>query len=161
MMKVMSFLIAVIPLLVLALTGCESAEEDSGSFWSQQEETPAAAEQSQTQTPSPAAPAEETPATGETGGEVGDNTFLWKPVSETRGGRVAVLLPANMSASTITVNGESPAEVGSRANGNRQHFYLRQTGAAYGQNVAVIAFAGGSVLRQWTVPDGASRWASD
>jgi hypothetical protein len=156
MMHVKSFLIAMIPFLVLALTGCESVEENSGSFWSQQEDGTTVADQ--TQTPAPTAPADETPNTG---GEVGDNTFLWKPVSETRGGRVAVLLPANMSASTITVNGESPAEVGSRANGNRQHFYLRQTGAAYGQNVAVIAFAGGSVLRQWTVPDGASRWGSN
>ncbi len=157
MKKVKSFLFALIPCLVLALTGCESEDENTGAFWSQQDAAPTEADQ----TPEPNAPAEENPDADDGGGEeVGDNTFLWKPVSETRNGRAVVLLPANMTASTITVNGESPAEAARRANGNRQHFYLRQTGSAYGQNVAVIAFSGGSVLRQWTIPDGGSRWTS-
>jgi hypothetical protein len=76
----------------------------------------------------------------------GDNTFLWKPVSETRQGRAVVLLPANVDATKITVNGEAPAEYAGRRNGNRQHYFLRKTGAAYGANVDVIAVG---TSRRW------------
>jgi hypothetical protein len=164
MKKVKSFLFAMIPFLVLALTGCESVEENSGSFWSEEEGNTAVAEQTQTPESQPTAPAEETPdtdapATGG-GGEAGDNTFLWKPVAD-NDGRLVVLLPANLTASTVTVKGESPTSYTGRGNGNRQHFRFGKAGSAYGQNVSVIAYAGGSVLRQWTVPNGGSRWTSN
>ncbi len=165
MKKVKSFLFALIPFLVLALTGCESVDENSGSFWSEEEGNAAVAEQTQTQTQAPeqattestqAAPATDT---GESGGsgQAGDNSFLWKPVSETRSGRAAVLLPANISATTISVNGEAPAEYVGRHNGNRQQYFLSKTGADYGANVLVIAVG---TSRRWTVPDGGSRWGS-
>jgi hypothetical protein len=164
MKKVKSYLFALIPFLVLALTGCESVEENSGSFWSEQEGTTTVAEQPQTPAaePTPTQPADETPppddGAGGGGGEAGDNTFLWKPVSETRGGRAAVLLPANISATTISVNGEGPAESVGRHNGNRQQFFLSKTGSDYGANVLVIAVG---TSRRWTVPDGGSRWGSN
>ncbi len=90
--------------------------------------------------------------------QVGDNTFLWRPVTETLNGRANVLLPANIQATTITVNGEGPAEYAGRRNGNRQQYYLSRTGAAYGLNVIVIAVGTG---RQWVVPYGGIRWSSE
>ena len=156
MKNVKSFLIAMIPFLVLALTGCESAEENSSSYWSQQADGSTATDP----TPAPTNPADETPNTGGDGVEADVNTFLWKPVAD-NDGRLVVLLPANLTASTVTVKGESPTSYTGRGNGNRQHFRFGKAGSAYGQNVSVIAYAGGSVLRQWTVPNGGSRWTSN
>ncbi len=164
MKQVKSFLIVLIPFLVLALTGCESTEENSGSFWSEQEGDAAVAEQTQTPAAESTEPAAETADTADDdagGGEAGVNTFLWKPTSETRGGRAAVLLPANLNASGITVNGEAPAENRGRTNGNRLTYFLSRSGAEYGQNVSVVALSGGTVLRRWTIPNGGSRWTSN
>lgn len=95
--------------------------------------------------------------------QAGDNTFLWKPVSESRQGRCAVITPANMNVSKVHVNGANhTAEYAGRANGNRQHYFQKQTGAAYGANVKVEAFASsGAVLRTWTIPNGAARWSGN
>ena len=95
--------------------------------------------------------------------QAGDNTFLWKPVSESRQGRCAVITPANLNVSKVHVNGANQtAEYAGRANGNRQHWFQNKTGAAYGANVKVEAFAAnGAVLRTWTVPNGAARWGSN
>jgi hypothetical protein len=89
----------------------------------------------------------------------GDNSFLWKPVSEAYAGHAVALLPANIDAASVTCNGETGAKH-PRANGNRQHFRFSKTGAAYGANVKVVATltAGGS--KTWTVPNGADRWRS-
>ena len=87
-------------------------------------------------------------------GETPINRFLWKPVSESRGGRAAVLLPARIEAATITVNGQPPAENRGRTNGHRLTFFLAKTGAAYGSGVIVKASNGES----WTVPNGANRF---
>lgn len=95
--------------------------------------------------------------------QAGDNTFLWKPVSESRQGRCAVITPANLNVSKVHVNGSNQtAEYAGRANGNRQHYFQKATGAAYGVNVKVEAFAAnGAVLRTWVVPNGAARWGSN
>lgn len=95
--------------------------------------------------------------------EVGDNTFLWKPVSESRQGRCAVITPANLNLSKVYVNGANQtAEYAGRANGNRQHFFQKATGSAYGANVKVEAFNNaGQVVRTWTVPNGGVRWGSN
>ena len=90
--------------------------------------------------------------------EIGINKFLWKPVSESRGGRAAVLLPAKIDEAIVTVNGEMPAENRGRTNGNRLTFFLAKTGAAYGSNVKVRAYDGAELINEWTVPDGAARY---
>ena len=82
------------------------------------------------------------------------NRFLWKPVSESRGGRAAVLLPARIESADITVNGERPAENRGRTNGHRLTYFLAKTGADYGKNVTVTSTSGES----WTIPDGAKRY---
>ena len=163
-----AFLAVWVPVLALMLTGCETVDEYSGSgtFWTP-EEAAAAAPAAPTTPSEPTTPTEPstpttptTPTTPSTGGSgvAGDNTFLWKPVSETRGGRAAVLLPANIQATTISVNGEAPAESVGRHNGNRQQYFLSKTGAAYGANVLVIAVG---TSRRWVVPNGGARWSSN
>lgn len=165
-----TLLYAWVPVLALMLTGCETVDEYSGSgtFWTPEQAAAAAAapvaptaptSPSEPTTPSvPTTPT--TPTTPSSGGSgvAGDNTFLWKPVSETRGGRAAVLLPANIQATTISVNGEGPAESVGRHNGNRQQYFLSKTGAAYGANVLVIAVG---TSRRWVVPNGGARWGSN
>lgn len=91
--------------------------------------------------------------------EAGVNTFLWKQTSETRGGRCAVITPANMNVKKVTINGVNHTlEYAGRANGNRQHFFQDAAGAAYGHNVSVKAYAeSGALLREWIVPDGGQR----
>lgn len=93
---------------------------------------------------------------------VGDNTFLWKPVSESRQGRCAVITPANLNVAKVLVNGTNHTkEYAGRANGERQHWFQDATGAAYGNGVKVQALdAAGKVLRTWTVPAGGARWGS-
>jgi hypothetical protein len=103
-----------------------------------------------TPTPSPT-PTPDVPAS---------NTFLWKPVAD-NGGKLVILLPANINATTCTVNGEGPAAYTGRGNGNRQHFRFRKKGADYGANVQVIATLSGGGTRAWTVPNGGTRWSSN
>ena len=117
----------------------------------------AAAEEAALPVSVPDAPAETPAEADKPAGVVGDNSFLWKPVSESRGGRAAVLLPANIAASSITVNGEGPADSVGRTNGGRQTYFLKRTGSAYGANVKVVAVGTG---RAWTVPNGGARWGS-
>lgn len=92
----------------------------------------------------------------------GDNSFLWKPVSDTRGGVCCVITPANLEVARVLVNGANETkEKGKRANGNRQHFWLNKSGAAYGSAVKVQAVnAAGVVLKSWTVPKGDTRWSN-
>ena len=91
---------------------------------------------------------------------VGDNSFLWKPVSESRQGRCCVITPANLNVKNITVNGANEtAEYAGRANGNRQHYFLKKTGRDYGMNVKVIATLTDGTTRTWVIPDGSQRKA--
>ena len=85
----------------------------------------------------------------------GDNTFLWKPVSENNG-RLVVLIPARLLADACTVGTEKGAGVG-RHNGNREHFRFSKPGSAYGRNVLVVSYYQGAETGRWTVPDGAGR----
>jgi hypothetical protein len=89
----------------------------------------------------------------------GDNSFLWKPISEAYSGHAVALLPANIEATGVTCNGEAGAKH-PRANGNRQHFRFSKTGAAYGSNVKIVATLAAGGSKTWTVPDGAARWRS-
>lgn len=106
----------------------------------------------------PVEPPAEPPATS------GNKTFLWKPASTSRQGRAAVMLPALLTATTITVNGQAPKESAGRcpdAGDNRQTYFMASPGSAYGANVKVVAYAGSAVLHTWTIPNGASRWSQD
>jgi hypothetical protein len=103
-----------------------------------------------TPTPDPVTPPSETPV----------NTFLWKPTSD-NDGKLVVLLPANLDASTVTVNGENPAAYTGRGNGDRQHFRFRNPGASYGLNVAVVAKLKTGGDKKWIVPKGGDRWSSN
>jgi len=102
----------------------------------------------------PVTPPDDPPGDVTPPAQTGDNSFLWKPVSDTDGNLV-VILPANINASTVTVNGLSPSASIGRWNGNRQHFRYPKPGASYGVNVKVVAVGTG---RAWTVPNGGARW---
>lgn len=147
---------------ISALSGCKTVRSAVDEYRDWRDEQKAKQEQPAKPETPPAQP--ETPATPEQPSvPQGDNTFLWKPVSESRQGRCAVITPANLNVSKVHLNGiNDTAEYAGRANGERQHFFQRKTGAAYGRNVSVEAIdASGAVLRKWTVPDGAARWGSN
>jgi len=90
--------------------------------------------------------------------------FLWKPVSDSRGGICAILLPSKYRHEQfnkkLSINGQEnevkdwPAKY---ANGNRMHIFLKKQGKSYGGPVTIIfgLANGGSV--KWEVPDGAKR----
>lgn len=89
--------------------------------------------------------------------EQSNQRFLWKPASESRDGRAAVLLPARIDSATIRVNGDGPAETRGRTNGRRLTFFLGKTGSAYARPVTVLAIDDGETIATWIVPDGAER----
>lgn len=94
----------------------------------------------------------------------GANAFLWKPVSDSRDGRAAVLLPCRYRQEDvhhIEINGDE-SEVAERrpgyANLNRPHWFLKKTGAEYGLNIRVEAIGmDGAVTGAWLVRDGSQR----
>lgn len=161
---------ALAALALAILSGCQTVRSVINEYRDWRDEQQAKDEQPATPG-NPATPDKpetpDTPTKPETPAEPsvpqGDNSFLWKPVAETRGGVVAVITPAKLTVKLVKVNGvNDTAEYAGRANGNRQHFFQRKTGSAYGRNVSVEAIdASGSVLRKWTVPDGGARWASN
>jgi len=105
-----------------------------------------------------------TPPVTPPGEPEGDQTFLWKPVSESRQGRACAIIPAKLGKLVVFINGSTShvKEVTGPANGNRWHYFLAQTGSGYGNNVKVEAkTAAGEVKRTWTVPNGGVRWASN
>lgn len=58
------------------------------------------------------------------------DTFLWKPASESNG-KLVILLPASIEASSVSISGPNVNETGSgsgRANGQRQHFRFGKSG---------------------------------
>jgi len=99
----------------------------------------------------------ETPETPETPENV-NNTFLWKPESESRQNRAAVLLPSKVDATLLKVNGEEPVEYRGRTNGHRLTFFMGKTGSNYGKNIIVVASDGNSATYSITVPDGSKRF---
>jgi hypothetical protein len=104
------------------------------------------------------------PVTPPTSEPEGDQTFLWKPISESRQGRACAIIPAKLGKLSVRINGSGAhvAEVTGPANGNRWHYFLKQTGSAYGRNVSVEALdASGALKRKWVVPDGGVRWGSN
>ncbi len=106
-------------------------------------------------TPAPA-PAAKTPTPTATASSGSGGGFLWKPISESNGNLV-VLLPSqyNGKVSSVSVNGERGSFSGI-ANGNRTHWRFSKPGAAYGNNVRVVATTS-SGNATWTVPNGATR----
>ncbi len=134
-------------LLTLALlAGCATWERANREWerWTRPDTPPA--EQPAEPTPEPPRPP-----------EADNNRFLWKPISESRPG-AAVLFPARLTVDGMTANGERPAVVRGRTNGNRPTFFMAQQGAAYGSPVEVVAYHGGAEVGRWTVPHGADRW---
>ena len=146
----------------LLLAGCQTIRDVADEYRDWRDEQKAKQEQpAKPETPdTPTKPA--TPA--EPSVPQGDNTFLWKPVSDSRQGRACAIIPAKPGKLSVRINGSGAhvAEVTGPANGNRWHYFLRQTGSAYGRNVAVEALdASGAVRRKWVVPDGSARWGSN
>lgn len=93
--------------------------------------------------------------------EGADNSFVWKPVSESDGNLV-VLLPASLAGQVegLTISGSFGSVAGSGgelSNGNRPTYRFPQPGSAYGQNITVQAPLKSGGVRTWTVPDGGSR----
>lgn len=90
----------------------------------------------------------------------GDNTFLWKPVSESNG-KLVVLIPANLSGSpvgTVIVNDNESGKYSGNHNGNRDHFRFSKPGSAYGNAVTVTLNKSGKT-REWIVPNGSQRYS--
>ena len=95
----------------------------------------------------------------------GNSTFLWKPISETRGQVCVVIFPYYIrqedTTYTISINGDTGQVKDWRegyANGNRMHVFLNSPGSTYGGAVTVsLPMADGST-RTWNVPDGGTRY---
>lgn len=93
---------------------------------------------------------------GSSSGQDGDNTFVWKPVSETRLGNAAVVIPASFPDDcNVFVNGERHAEFAGRSEelGNRLIYFMGKTGSAYGASCNVEAKCG-SISKSWAVQCG-------
>ncbi|HAE39271.1 MAG TPA: hypothetical protein DCG57_11625 [Candidatus Riflebacteria bacterium] len=110
------------------------------------------------------------PVPGEIG--AGDGTtvkgegggFLWKPVSDSRGGVAVILLPPKyrhvMFNKKIWINNSTNEVLEWRdtyANGNRMHIFLKKKGAQYGGPVTITLelTKGGKI--EWKVADAAKR----
>lgn len=87
----------------------------------------------------------------------GSQVFLWKPSSESRGGRAAVLIPACVLADGVTANGEASREPVGRTNDNRETFFMPRAGSGYGNDVTVVAYWQGVETGRWSVPQGGAR----
>ena len=90
--------------------------------------------------------------------------FLWKPISESRGGVVALILPPKYRHGDfdkkVWING-SANEVKEWSsgyhNGNRIHIFLKKNGASYGGKVTIeLGSAKGGRIK-WDVANGANR----
>ena len=89
----------------------------------------------------------------------GDQTFLWKPVSENNG-KLVVLVPARLSTEPVgklIVNDSVQGRFSSIANGNRAHYRFDSPGSAFGKNIPVVLVKNGNRY-EWIVPDGAQRY---
>lgn len=80
----------------------------------------------------------------QTGGTPLANGFVWKPVSESRGGRLVVLLPASMTRHpAISLEFDGRAEVCAYenvdgANEGRHHYWCSQPGGRYPANTVLV-----------------------
>lgn len=99
-----------------------------------------------------------TTVTGSGGG------FLWKPVSESRGGVCVILLPSKYRHEQfdkkLWINGQANEVKEWRdtyANGNRMHIFLKKKGKDYGGPVKIIfGLANGGKI-EWNVAEGGRR----
>ncbi|NLF95397.1 MAG: hypothetical protein GX569_01580 [Candidatus Riflebacteria bacterium] len=90
--------------------------------------------------------------------------FLWKPISDSRGGVAVILLPPKYRHEQfnkkIWINGQAGEVLEWRpvyANGNRMHIFLKKKGAQYGGPVKIeLGLAKGGKI-QWNVANGAQR----
>jgi|GEM_PF-1986310 len=90
--------------------------------------------------------------------------FLWKPISDSRGGVAVILLPPKYRHEQfnkkIWINGQAGEVLEWRpvyANGNRMHIFLKKKGAQYGGPVKIeLGLAKGGKI-QWNVANGAKR----
>ena len=117
---------------------------------------PAASDNNDGATPSPAPTTPVAKPTAPVVNTGGGGGFLWKPVSDSNGNLV-VLLPSqyNGKVKSVSVNGEQGSFSGI-ANGNRSHWRFSKPGAAYGANARVVAATSGGNV-SWTVPNAGSR----
>jgi hypothetical protein len=90
--------------------------------------------------------------------------FLWKPISDSRGGVAVILLPSKyrheMFNRKIWINGLANEVLEWRndyANGNRMHIFLKKRGAQYGGKVKIVLGLAGGGKIQWNVADGSKR----
>jgi hypothetical protein len=98
--------------------------------------------------PSPEIPGHVEPATISTDG---DQTFLWKPKSDSNG-KLVVIFPASFNGrlSNVAVNGER-GTFSSVANGNRSHYRFGKTGSAYSAPAKITATIDGKTAWSTTV----------
>lgn len=88
--------------------------------------------------------------------------FLWKPVSESDGNLVILLpnaLRGKVNGCTVIYSGGSEAGrfAGDTHNGDRPHYRFSKSGAAYGQNITVVASLTAGGDETWSIPNGAER----
>ena len=83
--------------------------------------------------------------------------ILWKPVSESRGGRLVILLPATWSRpGSVMVNTETCGYVDVDGhNGGRHHYWCSKPGSAYPQNTVLTANG-----KRYLVPSPGQRYES-
>jgi len=113
---------------------------------------------------------DDVPGTGTNEGAPGETVmgsgggFLWKPISESRGGIAVILLPSKYRHEQfnkkIWINGQEGELLDWRegyANGNRMHIFLKKKGAQYGGPVTIeLGLAKGGRIK-WEVANGANR----
>ncbi|PKL49012.1 MAG: hypothetical protein CVV42_07535 [Candidatus Riflebacteria bacterium HGW-Riflebacteria-2] len=113
---------------------------------------------------------DKTPGSDNAGGAPGTTVmgsgggFLWKPISESRGGVAVILLPSKYRHEQfnkkIWINGQTNEVLDWRpdyANGNRMHIFLKKKGAQYGGPVTIeLGLAKGGRVK-WEVTNGANR----
>jgi len=92
----------------------------------------------------------------------GNNTFLWKPISESNG-RLVILFPfslrGKMKSGLIEYNGgrEKGVFATDTHNGNRPHYRFNHAGGHYGGPCVAIAELLDGTYKQWNIPNGAER----
>lgn len=79
--------------------------------------------------------------------------FVWKPVSESRGGVLAVLLPYGAPDQPISVNGVPPWQSIGRTNGGRYTYFWDRAGGSF-RAPATLRIGG----KSYTVPNPARRY---
>jgi len=93
----------------------------------------------------------------------GPEGFLWKPVSDSNG-KLVTLLPKNLAGKVQSVeiqdaNGKvlDKGRAAGIGNGDRPHFRFDKPGAAYGDNLRVVARLADGTTTSWPVGQGGVR----